>query len=66
MKKNKKQHDTQYNKYSLDYIPTKQLGIYYTKKLLKDYGEESKIELLKNCDKEDDLCDAFLHAYKKF
>lgn len=65
MEENEKKWKINYSKYRFDYKLTKFLGILYTRKIVGDNNLISKLELLKNCDKEDDLCDAFLHAYKK-
>ncbi|ARF09395.1 holliday junction resolvase [Indivirus ILV1] len=53
------------NKEKLSYDAIKELGIVYTKKILQDNNMIDKFKLLENCDKKDDLCDAFLHGYRK-
>lgn len=65
MDKNEQKYKANYSKYRFNYKLTKFLGILYTRKIVDDNNMVSKLELLKSCDKEDDLCDAFLHAYKK-
>lgn len=65
LKTNKGKFEENYTKYKFSYDATKELGIVYTKKILKDNNMLDKFKLLENCDKKDDLCDAFLHGYKK-
>lgn len=52
-------------KEKLSYDAIKELGIVYTKKILQDNNMSEKFKLLENCDKKDDLCDAFLHGYRR-
>lgn len=48
----------------IKYETTKSLGVIYTKKLLEEFKNDSKwAQMLDDTKKEDDLCDAFLHAY---
>ena len=54
-----------HSKYKFSYDSVKELGIIYTKKILEANKLTDSIDLLKECDKKDDLCDAFLHGYKK-
>ena len=65
LKTNKTKLEEDYIKYKFSYDSVKELGIIYTKKILKDNGLLDKFKLLEICDKKDDLCDAFLHGYKK-
>ena len=65
LKSNKEKLEQNYIKYKFSYDSIKELGIVYTKKILKDNNILDKFKLLDVCDKKDDLCDAFLHGYKK-
>lgn len=65
LKKNIEQHQEDYSKYRFDYDSVKELGIIHTQKILKDNNMLDSLELIKNNNKKDDLCDAFLHGYKK-
>lgn len=49
----------------LSYNGTKEMGIIYTKKVLQDNNVLESFSIIKKNDKKDDLCDAFLHAYRK-
>lgn len=53
-----------YKKYKFSYETTKELGILYTLKILSDSGKQDLFKMIKDNNKKDDLCDAFLHAYK--
>jgi hypothetical protein len=53
-----------YSKYKFPYSCTKLLGILYTQYILEKYDAKS-LDTLKVYKKQDDLCDAFLHAYNK-
>ncbi len=53
-----------YTKYKFGYDSIKELGIIYTFKIFKDNNMNENLEYLKTHSKKDDLCDAFLHAYK--
>lgn len=57
--------DKPYEKYKFSYDSVKELGIIYTEKILSDNKINDNFNLIKNYSKKDDLCDAFLHAYKK-
>lgn len=63
--KNKEKYGKHYKKYRFSYETTKELGIQYTFKLLKEYNFIEKIEYLNNHKKKDDLCDSFLHCFKQ-
>jgi hypothetical protein len=63
---NKTNFENKYAKYKFSYDSIKELGILYTKYILKENNLTESLDKLKLCDKEDDLCDAFLHGYKKF
>lgn len=65
LKNNKEKLEENYTKYKFSYDSIKELGIVYTKKILTDNNILDKFKLLDVCDKKDDLCDAFLHGYKK-
>lgn len=65
LKTNKAKLEENYAKYKFSYDSIKELGIIYTKKILKDKELTDKFKLVEVCDKKDDLCDAFLHGYKK-
>ena len=54
-----------YSKYKFNYDSVKELGIIYTKKILKDNNLIDSFDVIKICDKKDDLCDAFLHGYRR-
>jgi hypothetical protein len=62
---NKETNKETYSKYKFCYDSVKELGIIYTKKILHDNNLNNSFDLLKDCDKKDDLCDAFLHGYKR-
>ena len=64
LKGNKEKFKEIYPKYKFDYDGVKELGIVYTKKILKDNNLIDNFDTIELCDKKDDLCDAFLHGYK--
>jgi len=61
----KEKFDNKYDKYKLSYDAVKELGIVYTEKILIDHDIKDKLDMINKYDKKDDLCDAFLHGYKK-
>lgn len=65
MQTNKDKFKETYPKYKFNYDSVKELGIIYTKKILKDNNLVDSFDAVKKCDKYDDLCDAFLHGYRK-
>lgn len=64
LKNNTEKFNDTYTKYKFGYDSIKELGIIYTFKIFKDNNMNENLEYLKTHDKKDDLCDAFLHAYK--
>lgn len=52
-------------KYKFSYDATKELGIIYTEKILEENKLGDKWDLVKELNKKDDVCDAFLHGYKR-
>jgi hypothetical protein len=65
LKANKEKFLEEYSKYKFSYDAVKELGIIYTKKVLKDNKLTDKFKLVEVCDKQDDLCDAFLHGFRR-
>lgn len=65
LKRNKEEFQENYLKYKFNYDSTKELGIIYTQKILKDNNMNDILNLINSHNKKDDLCDAFLHGYKK-
>lgn len=60
---NKDKLNENYKEYKLSYEGTKELGIIYTEKILENH--KGVFDMIKDYDKKDDLCDAFLHGYRK-
>ena len=65
LNRNKTDFDNNFTKYKFNYDSTKELGIIYTKKILSDNNMDDFLNFINSCNKQDDLCDAFLHGYKK-
>jgi len=61
---NKEKLNENYKEYKLSYEGIKELGIIYTEKIL-EINHKGAIDMIKDYDKKDDLCDAFLHGYRK-
>lgn len=59
------QFNENYLKYKFSYDCTKELGIIYTEKILKENNLGKEFDKIKTFRKKDDLCDAFLHGYKQ-
>lgn len=64
LKANREKFKDLYAKYKFNYDSVKELGIIYTTKILKDNNMHDNLTYLNTHDKKDDLCDAFLHAYR--
>lgn len=62
---NKTNSSENYKEYKLSYEGTKELGTIYTEKILEDNNLKDTMNMIKDYNKKDDLCDAFLHGYKK-
>ena len=63
---NKNKFGEKYDKYKLSsYDSVKEIGIIYTGKILKDNNLGDSLKLIDQYTKKDDVCDAFLHAYRK-
>lgn len=62
---NKETFQNKYASYKFTYDPVKELGILYTEKILNDNNCSEYFNQIKDSDKKDDKCDAFLHGYKK-
>lgn len=66
LEKNKTKFGEKYDKYKLSsYQAVKEIGIIYTEKILNDNGINDALKLIEQYNKKDDVCDAFLHAYRK-
>ena len=65
LNRNKQDFNNDLSKYKFNYDSTKELGIIYTQKILKDNNMIDHITFINGYNKKDDLCDAFLHGYKK-
>ena len=66
LNENSKKNADQLGKYKFSYEGIKELGVIYTIKILNENNQKTMIEFINNNSKKDDLCDAFLHAYKQF
>lgn len=64
LQKNINEFGDSYNEYKFNYDSTKELGIIYTMKIFIDNNMKENLEYLSTHTKKDDLCDAFLHAYR--
>lgn len=64
LQKNVNEFNESYNEYKFNYDSTKELGIVYTMKIFIDNDMKENLEYLSTHAKKDDLCDAFLHAYR--
>lgn len=62
---NKTKFNESYDKYKFGYDSIKEIGIIYTEKVLDDNKIKDDFNLISGYDKKDDLCDAFLHAFRK-
>lgn len=62
--KNHTDNADKYKEYKLSYEGTKEMGIIYAEKILEN-NDKHALELIKDYSKKDDLCDAFLHGYRK-
>lgn len=62
---NKTNFGEDYKKYDFSYDSVKELGIIYTQKILKDNNTEDDFNMINIYTKKDDVCDAFLHGYRK-
>lgn len=61
---NKNEFNENYIKYKFNYDSIKELGIIYTEKILST-NLNNEFQLINEYSKKDDLCDAFLHGYKR-
>ncbi|QKF93948.1 ribonuclease H-like protein [Fadolivirus algeromassiliense] len=62
---NKTKFSDKYDKYKFGYDSIKEIGIIYTEKILTDNLVKEDFNKINGYDKKDDLCDAFLHAFRK-
>lgn len=65
MIENQKKFNDSYPKFKFGYDSIKELGVIYTEKILIDNKIENNFNLIDAEKKKDDLCDAFLHGYKR-
>ena len=65
LKLNKEQNNENYTDYKFGYESTKELGIIYSEKVLIDNNIKDSLDMIEKYNKQDDLCDAFLHGYKQ-
>lgn len=63
--KNIEAHKNELANFKFDYDSIKELGIIKTHKVLKDNNMLEYLSMIETHKKQDDLCDAFLHAYNK-
>lgn len=61
---NNQQFKEEYEKYKFNYDSIKELGIIYTEYILEQ-NKLTNFDKIKNINKKDDLCDAFLHGYRQ-
>jgi hypothetical protein len=61
---NKVKHELNYEKYYFDHEHVKLVGVYYTEYILIENNLGHLFDMISKYKKKDDVCDAFLHAFK--